>query len=325
MISVIVPIYKVEKYLNQCIDSIVNQTYKDLEIILVDDGSPDSCPQICDEWSKKDKRIVVIHKVNGGLSSARNAGIKHAKGEFIGFIDSDDFIEKDMYGTLLNGFGTSKDIGITACMISSWRNGNIMPYNPKWTIEKPRVISCSDFALKMITQSVNYTVYNKLYKSSIVKQVRFREGRNNEDTLYMYDVSKVMRKEHLAMLELPYFFYYYRQREDSITTSVTIPLEKDVIANYRDLMIDCQNEDPVLYNTIYDKYVRTLYHFLDSMLIHEDWRKKYFSEYQRMLENVPHSYILSHFAANDIIYIWLLLHIPFIRKVFRKIKININR
>ena len=94
-VSVIVPIYKVEKYLRQCIDSIINQSLKDIEIILVDDGSPDNCPKICDEYKKIDSRIKVIHKKNGGLSSARNAGMKIATGEYIGFVDSDDYVSKE--------------------------------------------------------------------------------------------------------------------------------------------------------------------------------------------------------------------------------------
>ena len=94
LISIIVPVYKVEKYIDRCVESIINQTYKNIEIILVDDGSPDNCPKICDEWAKKDKRIRVIHKENRGVSSARNVGIDVAKGKYIGFVDSDDYIEK---------------------------------------------------------------------------------------------------------------------------------------------------------------------------------------------------------------------------------------
>ena len=101
LISVIVPVYKVEQYLDRCLQSIVNQTYKNLEIILVDDGSPDNCPQICDEWAKRDKRIKVIHTQNRGVSTARNIGIDVANGQYIGFVDSDDWIEEDMYEFLL--------------------------------------------------------------------------------------------------------------------------------------------------------------------------------------------------------------------------------
>ena len=97
LISVIVPVYNVEKFLVKCVDSILAQTYTNLEIIIVDDGSPDNCPAICDELAKKDSRIKVIHKENGGASSARNAGLDIAKGEYIGFVDGDDYIAKDMY------------------------------------------------------------------------------------------------------------------------------------------------------------------------------------------------------------------------------------
>ena len=100
LISVIVPVYDVEKYLDRCVESIVNQTYQNLEIILVDDGSPDNCPAMCDNWAEKDSRIKVIHKKNGGLSDARNAGMEIVTGEFIGFVDSDDWIEPEMYQLL---------------------------------------------------------------------------------------------------------------------------------------------------------------------------------------------------------------------------------
>ncbi len=101
-ISVIVPIYKIEEYINQCVDSIINQTYKDLEIILVDDGSPDNCPKICDKYAEADNRVKVLHKQNGGLMSARQAGLKIASGEYVGFVDGDDWIEPDMYEKLAN-------------------------------------------------------------------------------------------------------------------------------------------------------------------------------------------------------------------------------
>lgn len=101
LISVIVPVYKVEKYIKKCIESIINQTYENLEIILVDDGSPDNCGKICDEYAKKDKRIKVIHKENGGVSSARNLGLEKSNGQYITFIDSDDWIEEEYCEILL--------------------------------------------------------------------------------------------------------------------------------------------------------------------------------------------------------------------------------
>ena len=112
-ISVVVPVYKVEPYLRKCLDSIVNQTYRDLEIILIDDGSPDNCGRICDEYAERDARIRVVHQENSGLSAARNAGLKLVSGSYIGFVDSDDWIEPDMYSYLLgNALEYQADIAV---------------------------------------------------------------------------------------------------------------------------------------------------------------------------------------------------------------------
>ena len=111
LISIIVPVYKVEKYLKRCVDSILAQTYPCLEVILVDDGSPDGCPAICDEYAREDRRVRVIHKENGGLSDARNAGIDAAKGKFLGFVDSDDYVHPRFYELLLQALkGEGADI-----------------------------------------------------------------------------------------------------------------------------------------------------------------------------------------------------------------------
>ena len=113
-ISVVVPVYNVEEYLDQCVESLVGQTYKNLEVILVDDGSPDNCPAMCDEWAERDNRIKVIHKENGGVSSARNAALDIASGDYIGFVDSDDWIEPDMYEILIKN-AKKYDADISRC------------------------------------------------------------------------------------------------------------------------------------------------------------------------------------------------------------------
>ena len=101
LLSIIVPVYKAEKHLDRCVESILSQTYGNIELVLVDDGSPDACPAMCDSWAKRDWRVRVIHKKNNGASSARNAGLDMASGEYIGFVDADDFVEPDMYETLV--------------------------------------------------------------------------------------------------------------------------------------------------------------------------------------------------------------------------------
>ena len=121
LISIIIPVYNVEKYLRKCLDSIINQTYKKLEIILIDDGSTDNSGKICEEYAKKDDRIIVIHKENAGVSSARNRGIELANGKYIGFIDSDDWIEENMYETLYQNL-LQFDVDISMCNYSIIRN-----------------------------------------------------------------------------------------------------------------------------------------------------------------------------------------------------------
>lgn len=128
LISIIVPIYKVKEYLDECINSIIKQTYSNIELILVDDGSPDECPKMCDEWAMKDDRIKVIHKKNGGLSSARNAGLDMAQGEYISFVDSDDFICQNALLDLYDRIKNDESVGIVSGMIYRYQNGNASIY-----------------------------------------------------------------------------------------------------------------------------------------------------------------------------------------------------
>lgn len=113
-ISVIIPVYKTENYIHRCVDSVLNQTYPNLEILLIDDGSPDHCPKICDEYAKKDGRVKVIHKSNSGVSVTRNAGLENASGDYITFVDSDDFIEPDMYNQMLT-IAAKNNCGVVLC------------------------------------------------------------------------------------------------------------------------------------------------------------------------------------------------------------------
>jgi len=164
LITVIIPVYNVEKYLNRCIESIINQTYKNLEIILVDDGSTDNSGKICDEYALKDNRIKVIHKQNGGVSSARNKGLEVATGEYIGFVDSDDYIEKDMYEYLYNGC-VFFNAQISSC--STLFEGKVIDkqkrefYIQKDFIENFNTFPCS--------------VWNRLFKKDLIYGLRFDE------------------------------------------------------------------------------------------------------------------------------------------------------
>ena len=208
VISIIVPVYNVERWIGKCIDSIINQTYKNLEIILVDDGSPDNCPAICDEYAEKDKRIKVIHKKNGGLSDARNAGLEIATGEYIGFVDSDDWIEKDMFEYLADGL-TKYDADISICNI-------INVYNFKTIIDKANmdvVVDKYEGLERLFSDRLENYAWNKLYKRDCWKGVRFPKGKNFEDVLTIYKTFE--RSKRIAILDEAK--YHYLRRDDSIS------------------------------------------------------------------------------------------------------------
>lgn len=320
LISVIVPIYKVQDYLKECIESIINQTYSDIEVILVDDGSPDRCPQMCDEWAKRDSRIRVVHKKNGGLSSARNAGLDVAKGEYISFVDSDDFICKDALENLYNRIKDDKSIGITSGLIYRYQDGSINNFKDQWLCSKEIVIPSSEFLLETMSQKTSYTVWNKLYRRDVIGNTRFREGRNNEDTLFMYDLGKNIAILNVCMVEIPHYVYYYRYREDSICTTAKIPLAIDILGNYELMMEDSKKTNSRLYDVLYFSYVRTLYGFVDSLLLNPVWYPLYFTEYQKKLRLVPFRYVKRQFHLNDALYIQLLKYNPLLRKIIRKIR-----
>ena len=180
LITVIVPVYKTRKYVERCVESIRNQTYTNLEIILVDDGSPDDCGLVCDNFSKKDSRIKVIHKENGGLSSARNAGLDIMSGEYVGFVDSDDWIERDMYEILYERM-INECADISCCGIKTCDDEKIIGYYCKdlqinFTLERIQ-------ALKELTYNnkITCSVVDKLYSVKIFRDLRMREGILYED------------------------------------------------------------------------------------------------------------------------------------------------
>lgn len=207
LISVIVPVYNVEKYLKKCLDSIVNQTYKNLEIIIVDDGSTDNSGLICDEYSKNDSRIKVIHKKNGGLSDARNVGLDNANGKYISFIDSDDYIEENMIICLYH------DCEDNNCQMASsnkiYELENEKKYYTKEVI-KSEVVN-KEMALKNLLLN-DPSVANKLFNKELFNDIRFIKGKLYEDIL---TTPNLIEKCDNVFLDEKYF-YHYIQHENSI-------------------------------------------------------------------------------------------------------------
>lgn len=210
LISVIVPVYKVEAYLDKCIQSIVDQTYRNLEIILVDDGSPDNCPAMCDAWAAKDSRIKVIHKENGGLSDARNAGMAVATGLYIGFVDSDDYIAPNMYWLLyerLNADGSD----IAACGVEMvFEDGS-----PSRMLTQPGtcVLTREEAMEAVLRESwLKQPVWYKLYKAALIRDIPFPVGKYHEDVFWTWQA--VAQAQRISIFDTP--CYFYLQRSGSI-------------------------------------------------------------------------------------------------------------
>lgn len=209
LISVIVPIYNVDKFLDKCILSIVNQSYKDLQIILVDDGSTDSCPEICDKWKKTDSRITVIHKKNGGLSDARNAGLECIEGDYISFVDSDDWLATNYYEELINGL-EKENAQISASAIT-WVYDN---HKKRSSNMEGNIVYFAEEAISSLISGKGFyaVAWNKLYESTLFDKVRFPVGKLHEDEFVVYQVMGKAKK--LVMCNNTE--YFYRQRSGSI-------------------------------------------------------------------------------------------------------------
>lgn len=223
LISVIVPVYKVEKYLYNCIDSVINQSYKNWELILVDDGSPDNCPQICDEYASKDKRIKVIHKINGGLSSARNVGLDIAKGEFVGFLDSDDFWHAD-YLKILLYLSEKHSADIVQCSFIRGTS-TVFPTINKWI--KVKSFDNHSIFLKGFSKII---VCCKLYKRYTIDEIRMPEGKINEDDFTTWKFYYRARK----IVVTNQCLYYYTFNDKSIMANQLKLPRLDFIEAYKE-------------------------------------------------------------------------------------------
>ena len=217
LISIIVPVYNVEIYLRRCVDSLLCQTYSNIEVILVDDGSIDKSGLICDEYLHVDKRIKVIHKKNGGLSAARNAGLEIATGEYIGFLDSDDWARPEMIEFLLSII-TEEDSEIAQCGLTLfYEEQKVSEYVKKDVIREPTVhLSYIEAYNQLygidVNRGINFLTWNKLYKRSLFDFLRFSEGKNNEDIIMTSKILTLCSK--ISVSNTP--MVYYMQRKNSI-------------------------------------------------------------------------------------------------------------
>lgn len=312
LISVIIPIYKVEDYLDECVQSVIHQTYKNLEIILVNDGSPDKCPQICDEYAKLDNRIIVIHKKNGGLSDARNAGLKQATGDFISFVDSDDFIDTTMYEKMLE-YQQESDADIVSCMFSWYVNGDIQayPWLSKGYKEK-RTLFLHDYFIDAIDRVVDPSVCNKLFKRSIITET-FVKGKINEDFLFFYYTTKAHPKATAILTTQR--LYNYRKRIGSICNN-NYRLRIAELHNFHDVTIDSASWSDSVKLALEKQYVYGLYQMLITFLDDKELRKKHGDDWywvRRAFNKIDDDRIINILCTNKL-GVFLLKKIPWLYK-----------
>lgn len=247
-ISIIVPVYNVEIYLEKCIESILNQTFTNFEIILVDDGSTDKSGEVCDGFAKKDNRIKVIHKKNGGLSSARNTGLEVAKGDYLGFVDSDDYINQYMFEKLYE-LCKKNNCDISICRFGRYDNDNLI--NKK--IEEHITEFNNVEGIRQLFKGILYrfSVCNKLFKTTCFENILFPEGRIHEDLSTTYKLFARAQK----VIYTNYIGYIYVKRENSILTNKYNKKRLDAFLGWKEIISFIKDNYPQVFNEVISGFV----------------------------------------------------------------------
>lgn len=285
MISIIVPIYKTEKFLPRCIESILGQTYENLDIILVDNGSPDKAGEMCDEYAKKDKRIRVYHTGETGLSCARNLGLEKAReigSEYIGFVDSDDWIEPEMYDVLLNAIQENNaDIAICSHNRQKKKNRRLSIFNQREAL------------IANLEWRIDNTVWNKLYKTELYNDLEFPVGKTYEDIATTFKL--LLKAEKVVVL--PEVFYHWEVNPESITQSDTMKNMMDfwnACKSRYDYLSEYNDEETRPHNLkSCAKAISTIWRRTYS--IPKDERKKYSQEFHEITQFAKDNYPLFGF------------------------------
>ena len=213
IVSVVIPVYNVIQYLTLCLDSVLSQTYRNLDILLIDDGSTDGSSKICDEYAKRDGRIRVFHTTNHGLSAARNLGIENATGEFLMFIDSDDWVEKNAVEILLElSMKTTSDIAV-ACFYREFTNTS----SQKKQCYETQVVQGMDILSLFASGMLSNVVWNKLYRKACFRETRFPDGHVFEDVFTLWRILTALAENNRTIVVLPNCLFHYRMRKSSIS------------------------------------------------------------------------------------------------------------
>ena len=281
LISIIIPVYNVKNYLDRCMDSVTHQTYTNIEILIIDDGSEDGSGNLCDIWAEKDKRIKVFHKQNGGLSSARNYGLRRAKGEFIGFVDSDDYISLDMYEKLSEAM--EHNIDIVTCGIVLENSGRDkgknrivhLPDSGKRNVFYTKAEAIEEF---LLSRSLSSSMCNKLFRRRLFQGLHFPVGRTSEDIPVMF---RLLLKSR-GVLNIGQVKYHYVTRSDSISRQGFFYRRADWAIFAGHICKEITIHNPQLKKQSEVFYMRSLLHIL--IKIHESNHRVEFSALEKRLK-----------------------------------------
>jgi glycosyltransferase involved in cell wall biosynthesis len=316
ILSVIVPVYNKEKYIHACLESILNQTFTDFELILVNDGSTDGSAEICEHFARLDKRVSVAHQTNKGVSAARNTALLHSSGKYIGFVDCDDTLESDMYETLIdNAVNYSADVSV--CGVKKEISGKIELF---YGTKKTKIYHTEEALAGLLKKEFLRSVYDKIYEAGIAKKVMF-EGAIYEDILYNFSV---LQKAKKVVFE-DVIKYNYIVRDNSVSMSKFNPKYMDTISVSKKMLETCGDQYPGLLNEALNFDLVVNISLLNTILL--SGKNKHPTEYNIVTRN-----LLSHFNAlqNDCISakhrysLTLFKFSPFLYELFMKLYCKIT-
>lgn len=322
-ISIIVPVYNCEKYISNCINSILEQSFKDFELILVDDGSSDRSFEICESFAKKDNRVRAIHQPNSGVSRARNRGLDEAKGEYIGFVDGDDCVDKEMYKRLYKNLADNNaDISICGIVNYFLKKNGITEKVRQSQVDGFWIFS-GEQALKEALQSRLYSVnpVNKLFKKKLFDKLRYPEGKISEDAFL---IPVVISKAGKVVYDSKPMYYYLR-RENSITTSNFSDRDWDVVEAYKNHLNMVSEKFPNLKKVAKFRYLWSYTYVIDKIMLSENF-ENYLRDFKKAFDfikkNILEIIFNPYFSLKRKIAVMVLL---INKKIYKKMIMTVNK
>lgn len=261
IISIIVPVYNVEKYLPDCVDSILNQYVEDFELILVDDGSTDKSGKICDDYAEKDKRVKTVHQKNGGVSRARNVGLDIASGEYVTFVDADDWVHPSIYSTMLRT-AKEENVDVVACGIARYSEDNEFLFSELDNEERLTqwLLMASGYSMP---NYLSGSSCNKVFKRSIIKDVRFIEGvKMSEDRIFLFEAFKHCQTGY----KIPDILYNVKERNGSATRNKSVDVPYDIMMGCYKLMKMAKSYSKPLFSKAIDRYMDECLRYLPKLI-----------------------------------------------------------